>query len=378
MNMNWSSGAAKGFRLISTLLLSLALMIVVTGCSRDKAAGNSPAPHSIAPDKIAPDSTAATVVPGRYLISNYSPVNVGFAEVTALNAEQSRYHLSLSVVRGFSHHNGAMEFDFGWDADMSEFKPEDEEFKDVSLRFTENSLTVDYPGTGYGGMNAEPKGTYYLSNSDSKEASFLTKLYELFGLPEAYRSGYSDVYTFELDDTRLLLLVESQNTLDKSEVAERHLALYDIPARSLENLGEAADYNVADNRDKLQSLGADKDLVYRVLRKSYHDRLIDLEMQKFDEGEPGFLNTEEYKLSEQEAFYIATGLKNMTRYVNNARGEDNIGSIFIMEVDRADEATVVVHLYELVRNGEDDEHTATSDWLEVDRTSGRVSSSLFD
>lgn len=48
MNMNWSSGAAKGFRLISTLLLSLALMIVVTGCSSDKAAGNSPAPHSIA------------------------------------------------------------------------------------------------------------------------------------------------------------------------------------------------------------------------------------------------------------------------------------------------------------------------------------------
>lgn len=378
MNMNWSSGAAKGYRFIAALLLLMAFVIVVIGCSRDKTAGNSLAPHSITPDNIAPDSTAANVVPGRYLISDYSPINMGFAEVTAVSEEKGRYHLSLSVVRGFSHHNGTMEFDFGWDADMSEFKPEDEEFKEVSLRFTEHSLTVDYPGTGYGGMNAEPKGTYYLSNSDNKEAPFLTKLYDLLGLPEAYRSGYSDVYIFELDENRLLLLVESQNTLDRNEVAKRHLALYDIPAGSLEDLGEAADYNVAENRDKLQSLGADEDLVYRVLRKSYHDRLIELEMQKFDEGEPGFRNTEGYRLSEQEAFYIATGLKNSTRYVNNARGEDDIGSIFIMEVDRADEATVVVHFYELVRNGEDDEHTATSDWLEVDRASGRVRSSLFD
>jgi|GEM_PF-3226508 len=82
-------------------------------------------------------------------------------------------------------------------------------------------------------------------------------------------------------------------------------------------------------------------------------------------------------LGEQEAFYIAIGEANATSVSDNRRDERHIGSIVVSEVDRSDADFVTIHRYEDVRSGEADEHTATLDWLQVDRRSGRVSG-LFD
>ncbi len=62
----------------------------------------------------------------------------------------------------------------------------------------------------------------------------------------------------------------------------------------------------------------------------------------------------------------------------NRRDENNIGTIFVQEVDNSDENTVTIHIYEIVRNDETDTHTATGDWLEVNRRTGRVISTLFE
>ncbi|RCX17814.1 hypothetical protein DFP94_108175 [Fontibacillus phaseoli] len=369
-------------------LILLTCAIIAAGCSKQEISGNppvsepgsslgsSPSPVSGAPVKVQAEqagaNTAETVVPGRYLISNYSPSNAGVAEITASPEDPGRYHLSVSVVRGYSHHIGSMESDFVWDGELGRFRLTDEEYEDVDLEFAENSLTVDYEGEGFGGANAEPKGTYYLSNTGAEDAPFLTGLFDLTGLQEAYRHGLSDVYSYELDEEMLLLLVRSRDNEDRSEIAEERLALYDGSSRSLEALGEASEPHMTSNRELLLSLGADEHLIYQVLYKTYNDRLLSLEMGKFDEGRPGFHDTDDYRLSEQEAFYIATGVEGTTRFESNARDENDIGSIFIAEVDSVNEETLTVRFYELVRDGEGEEHIVNTDRLEVNRASGRV------
>ncbi|WP_410770411.1 hypothetical protein [Fontibacillus sp. BL9] len=372
------------YRLLPGSLFLLTCAIMAAGCSTQEMAGNAPvseppplsSPAPAAPVKVpaqqAAASTAETAVTGRYLISGYSPANAGVAEITVSPEEPGRYHLSVSVVRGYSHHIGSMESDFEWDGELGKFRLTDEGYEDVALELAENSLTVDYEGKQFGGANAEPKGTYYLSNTGAEDAPFLTELYDLTGLGEVYRHGVSDVYSYELDEGRLLLLVRSGNNEDRSEIAEERLALYNASSRSLKALGEASGHNETDNRELLQSLGADEHLIYQVLYKTYNDRLITLEMEKFDEGQPGFHDSDDYRLSGQEAFYIATGVKNTTRWENNTRDENDIGSTFIAEVDSMREETVTIRFDELVRNPEGMEEIVNTDRLEVDLASGKV------
>jgi hypothetical protein len=73
-----------------------------------------------------------------------------------------------------------------------------------------------------------------------------------------------------------------------------------------------------------------------------------------------------------------------TFYLRNSGIEDapfnsqNIGSIFIREVDHSDAKKVTIHDYEIVRNDATDTHNATHDWLEVDRATGKVRSTIFE
>lgn len=103
-------------------------------------------------------STDSTVITGEFIWSWNNPLDYGSASVVKKGT--NTYHLSVNVVTMFSHHNGSIEGDFYVDGKNMVFI--DPEYKDVKLLFSDNSLSVDYPGNDFGGANAEPKGTYYL------------------------------------------------------------------------------------------------------------------------------------------------------------------------------------------------------------------------
>ena len=83
-------------------------------------------------------------------------------------------------------------------------------------------------------------------------------------------------------------------------------------------------------------------------------------------------------LQSAEASFIVTGVEGTQSISDNKRNAENIGSIFKSEVDSSDNKTVTIHIYEMVRNSKDDEHKATADWLIVDRSTGIVSSRIFE
>lgn len=156
-----------------------------------------------------------------------------------------------------------------------------------------------------------------------------------------------------------------------------YLVIYNSSNQSFDLLGEVAWDKMAELRKKLETAKADPELIYQLLHKDYADRFIALQMQKFDQGESVVGDLGNGKLTEAEAFYIVTGIEGETYIEENFRNANNLGSIFITEVDRCEEKTITIHIYELVRNSEEDVHTSTIDWLEIDRATGKVTS-LFE
>ncbi|RRJ66232.1 hypothetical protein EHV15_27425 [Paenibacillus oralis] len=314
------------------------------------------------------------IIPGTYIIGYYDPANVGIAEVKKLGGDQ--YHLNVQVVRGFSHHNGEIDGDFRVDGQRLVFT--DELYRNVSLSFTDGALTIDYPEEeGFGGANAEPRGTYFLQNSGTEDAPFLTGLYDQAGVEEVYRNGFTDVFTYPLDDDQNLLLLRSQSSVNHAVTASEHIVIHNHKEDRFILIGEVVPYDLDGVREQLKAYNVDEELVYEVTRKEYADRYKEVLMKRFDQGQPEFLNGA-VNLTDEEAFYIVMGIENSTAAENNRRDDQNIGSIFIQEVDHADEQSVTIHIYEEVRNDETDTHTATADWLSVDRQTGRVVSELFD
>ncbi|UMV45525.1 hypothetical protein LMZ02_18595 [Paenibacillus macerans] len=315
------------------------------------------------------------IIPGTYIIGYYDPANVGIAEVKKLGGGD-QYHLNVQIVRGFSHHNGEIDGDFRVDGQRLVFA--DELYRNVSLSFTDNALTIDYPEEDFfGGANAEPRDTYFLQNSGTEDAPFLSRLYDQAGVEEAYRNGFTDVYTYPLDNDENLLLLRSQSSVDRAVTASERIVIHNPKEDRFIPLGEVVPYDLDSIREQLKAYNVDEELVYEVTRKEYADRYKEVLMKRFDQGQAEFLNGA-VNLTEEEAFYIVTGIENSTAAENNRRDNQNIGSIFIQEVDHADEQAVTIHIYEEVRNDETDTHTATADWLSVDRQTGRVVSELFD
>ncbi|MGZ7445338.1 hypothetical protein [Paenibacillus sp. TH7-28] len=315
------------------------------------------------------------IIPGTYIIGNYGPANVGIAEVKKLGGGE-QFHLNVQVVRGLSHHNGEIDGDFHVDGQRLVFT--DESYRNVSLSFTDNALTIDYPEEeGFGGANAEPRGTYFLQNSGAEDTPFLTRLYDQAGVEKVYRNGFTDVYTYPLDNDQNLLLLRSQSSVDRSVTASERLVIHNPKEDRFIPIGEVVSYHLDSVRKQLKMYNIDDELVYEVTRKEYADRYKEVMMKRFDQGQTEFLDGAA-NLTDEEAFYIVMGIENSTAAENNQRDAQNFGSIFIQEVDHADEQSVTIHIYEEVRNDETDTHTATADWLKVDRQTGRVVSELFD
>ncbi|MED4959163.1 hypothetical protein ABEO75_24480 [Paenibacillus macerans] len=360
-------------------LLVLLAAGVLAGCQNEEkgAAETATAPTTGSPKLQTNDGNRTgqqRIIPGTYIIGYYDPANVGIAEVKKLGGEQ--YHLNVQIVRGFSHHNGEIDGDFRVDGQRLVFV--DELYRNVSLSFTDNALTIDYPEEeGFGGANAEPRETYFLQNSGTEDAPFLTRLYDQAGVEEVYRNGFTDVYTYPLDNDQNLLLLRSQSSADRSVTASERLVIHNPKEDRFIPIGEVLSYDLDSVRKQLKTYNVDDGLVYKVTRKEYADRYKEVLMKRFDQGQTEFLDGAA-NLTDEEAFYIVTGIENSTAAENNQRGAQNIGSIFIQEVDHADEQAVTIHIYEEVRNDATDTHTATADWLSVDRQTGRVVSELFD
>ncbi|WP_245856124.1 copper amine oxidase N-terminal domain-containing protein [Paenibacillus rigui] len=314
-----------------------------------------------------------TIVTGTFAYPWSNPLNSGTAEVTKL--DDNRYHLDVSVIHGFSHNMGELHSDFTFDGNAIVFT--ESEYDKVTMTFTENSVTIDYPGNSFGGFNAEPKGTFYLQNSGTNHAPFLTKLFNSLQIPDSYQQGLTDVFTYHVSQTKEALLVQSHSTLNRSKVISEFLAIYDTSTQSIEPFGEITGTSKQNLSKKLEALSVSEELIYVLLNKGYADRFTELQMQRFDNGDQTLGDPDLFQLTDAEAFYIVTGAEETTSISENYRNQDNIGSIFRTEVDHSDANRVIIHCYELVRNGQNDEHTATIDWFEVNRSNGRVKSILF-
>ncbi|MFE5323740.1 copper amine oxidase N-terminal domain-containing protein [Paenibacillus sp. NPDC056579] len=323
---------------------------------------------------VAAQASTDTIITGMFSYPWSNPLNSGMAEVSKL--DDNRYHLHVSVVHGFSRNMGELESDFTFDGKDIVFS--NPEYSQVTATFTENSITIDYPGDGFGGFNAEPKGTFYLQNSGSNEAPFLTKLFTSLQIPDSYRYGFTDVFTYHLSGMKDVLLVQSRSSLNRSKVISGNLAIYDTAKQSIEPLGEITSTSKHDLSKKLEALSAGEELIYELLNKEYADRFTELQIQRFDNGDLTLGDPDLFRLTDAEAFYIVTGAEETTSISDNLRNQDNIGSIIRTEVEHSDAQSVTIHIYELVRNDQNDEHTATIDRLEVNRTNGRVKSILFD
>jgi hypothetical protein len=142
---------------------------------------------------------------------------------------------------------------------------------------------VALSGTGFGGINAEPKGTFYLRNSGIEDAPFLTKLYDALKLPEPYRHGFSDVFPYYMNKNQQLLL-RNRSSVNRSLIVSESLIVYGSSDKSFNVLGEVDNYNTSKLRKKLENLNNNSSLIYEVLYKDYYDRFIQLLMDKFDNG----------------------------------------------------------------------------------------------
>lgn len=316
------------------------------------------------------------VIIGTYAKANYTAVTSGTATVGKLG--DNLYHIDVVMTSGYSHHTGEISSDFSWNGDRFVF--EDHDYADVRLTFTSDGLQIQYEDTKtYGGVNAEPKGRYYLLNSIEEEAPFLNFIYDAVNLPDSYRHGKSNVYIYNMGEQQnKIVYIQSYDKSMSEGTNQEYVAIYEPEKGNMKLIGEPDRYNYLELSRLLRKQGADDDVIYQVLRREYADRLVHLKMKLIDQGDTAIRDDDNFKLSAEQAFYIVTGVADKTTVENNVRDKNNIGSIFIQEVDHQDNDNVTIHIYELVRNSEEDIHTATNDWLEVDRVTGRVRSSLFD
>ncbi|ULO08962.1 hypothetical protein H1230_09410 [Paenibacillus sp. 19GGS1-52] len=314
------------------------------------------------------ESEVISVVTGEFITPWSNPMNNGTATVTQISS--GLYHLEVSVVHGFGHNTGGIDSDFSFNGTKYVFT--NPEYQAVRLTFDERSLNIDYPEDVFGGYNAEPKGTFYLKNSGPTNVPFLKRLYDMLQLQEDYRGYFTDVLTYILSDTEQILLVQTRSSFAADDLFLENLVLFNTVDQRFELLGKFAGWNSNELSEKLVTLQASPELINELLHKQQADRFTELKMEKFD-SLVGF-DPDQINLTKAEAFYVVTGIKNATSVSNNKRDENNIGSVFITEVDHWDDKKVTIHSYENVRNDEEDEHTATTDWLEIDRSTGMITS----
>ncbi|MGG0824699.1 hypothetical protein ABE099_17690 [Paenibacillus turicensis] len=317
-----------------------------------------------------------TVVEGTYAKPDYTAVNNGSAIVSKLG--DNLYHIDVSMASGYAHHTGEITSDFSWNGER--FVLKDEEYAGIELFFTSDGLRIEYEDSiKYGGLNAEPKGTYYLQNTIEDHVPFLNTVYDAVKLPEKYRQGQSDLYIYNIGDhLNKIVYVQAYDMSLPEGMMQEYVAIYDPAQGKVNFVGEPDRYNYFQLSSILREQGATDDVIYEVLCKPYADRWVKLKMALIDEGNTAIRDDDNFKLSVEQAFYIVTGVEGKTILQNNLLDKKTIGSTFVQEVDHWDENKVMIHTYELAANSNGNEHLAIGDWLEVDRATGKVRNSLIN
>lgn len=330
--------------------------------------------------------SSGPIIAGTYVGAGSNPMYSRWAKVTQTGP--NAYHLEVNAVAGLGYNNGGLDAEFVYDGkrlqqvpsggadaeDGGELDPE------ITLSFDQHRLVVDYPDEGYGGFGAEPKGEYYLSIADQRDSPFLNRVFTAIDRADTYweEEDRSEVLTFETSESSQILLARFYETAEREYVVSEYALTYDKNTDELVSLGEIDSISLTELKNKLLSLGLDEDLIYEILHKDYYDRFLEIQHLRFDNGEPTAMqDDQEFKLTEEEAFYIVMGIEDATSNSGDSSFPE-FHSRFYQEVDHADEQTVTIHLYEVVDDGDGESHTATSDWLDVDRTTGRVTSMFED
>jgi hypothetical protein len=318
------------------------------------------------PSSIAEVNFNVKITLGEYVVANESPLNYGSAIITSKG--NGLYHINVEVARLYSHHLGNIESDFNITSGKINLLEKD--MTDVKVTFVENKLMIDYPESSrFGGMNAEPKGTYYLKHMDFNENAFMEILFNIAKLDTKNCIELTDVYVISDAENRQLLLLRTLDNTTHNKVVSEKVVVYFEQEKKFQYIGEILGTENKKLTDKLISLGFKQKPIYQTLRKDAYDRYININMKRYDDGEMDGIDK---PLTNSEAFYVATGEEMKTGMSDNHHDKDNMGSIFITEIDHSDDKTVTIHKYEDVRIDDMDTHTATIDWLVVDRLSGEV------
>lgn len=368
--------------------ISIVVALMVSGCSvQEDATTSKIQDHSVSTEVKAASSKSTSkaeqnkelmpaVVEGTYAKPDYTAVNNGSAIVSKLG--DNLYHIDASITSGYSHHTGEITSDFSWNGER--FVLKDEEYAGVKLTFTSDGLRIEYDDAiKYGGLNAEPKGTYYLQNTIEDHVPFLNTVYDAVKLPEKYRQGQSDLYIYNISDHgNKIIYVQAYDMSLPEGMMQEYVAIYDPAEGKVNFVGEPDRYNYSQLSSILRAQGAADDVIYEVLCKPYADRLVKLKMKLMDEGNTAIRDDDNFKLSAEQAFYIVTGVEGKTVLQNNLLDKKSIGTAFIQKVDHWDENKVMIHIYEAAPDSKKNDHLAIDEWLEVDRVTGKVQDSLFN
>ncbi|MFC4100803.1 hypothetical protein [Paenibacillus xanthanilyticus] len=317
-------------------------------------AGDSP-PQAAASDPLEP--LPLYIQSGTYAQAGGSSQREAIATLEQLG--DNRYRLYAAV-----HLSGVdtVELDAAFIVDGQTVAFQDDAYRELSLTLGDDSITIDYPANAFGDPEADLRGTYYLRSAPSDESPFLRALYDSIQLSGTMRQGQLVIHTYPLGPDERWLLLEARDSEGGGTANPPSLVRY------RPHTGQFAPIPWEKALETLRLQDASEAMIYEITHKRYADRYRDVLEDRATREMP-----ENAPLSEQEAFYIATGEHSVTRTEQLRDEPAAAGSRYIQEIDSSDEATVVVHLYELVEDGEEG-HTATVDWLEVDRLTGRVSS----
>ncbi|MFB9327546.1 hypothetical protein ACFFSY_16570 [Paenibacillus aurantiacus] len=336
------------------------------------ASGAAPAAQTVLPPPSEPIDTSAGVAEARlepialyiqtgtYAQAGDSPQRDAVATLEQLSDNRYRLH---AAVRQFGRDASVLDAEFTVEGQTAVFI--DEAFRELSLTFNDDSLSIEYPANAFGEPEADLRGIYYLRSAPSDESPFLRALYDSIQLSGTLRQGEAVIHTYLLDSNERLLLLDWRHGEDDAETGIPALVRYH-PAT-----GQFTPIPWDNVLETLRLWDANEAMIYEITHRAYADRYREVLAIRSGLGKP-----QDAPLSEQESFYIATGERGVTR-TDRARTEpEAAGSRYIQEVDSSDEATVLVHLYEIAGDGQES-HTATVDWLEIDRHTGRVSG-MFD
>ncbi|WP_144028936.1 hypothetical protein [Paenibacillus tyrfis] len=306
---------------------------------------------------------AESIILGRYSIDN--PHVQKYAEAIITQVDSKTYNIDLNTVIGESRNKGKLSGKFIIDSGVIKFL--DSKYADVSLKFNDNKLIVSYPDKyKFGEPYAEPLGTYYLTETSSTSTDgFLDNLFKSIKSDKQLEHNVKVI----ADNGTQLILVETLGADDKT-IIKSDLVIYD-KQKNFNHLGATLPERWDQLKEQLKTYDFWNDAINYALKNQYINRYFSIYLESSDAGNKRTAARGNNWLTDQECFYVVTGIAGKTKYeINNPEGRDG-GSILIYEIEKSTKEAVVVHAYEESIEGQS---LKTLDRFKVDRITGNVKS----